>query len=315
MNRVAQWSRISQEIERCCDLRQQGRYGQAARRSLALVGKTKRLGLADLEFRSLVEAIESAKVCGHDARLLGELGRRMMRLAQTCGDDALAAEAAVRWGALLRILDQPTRAIRILRRALKQQAFERDAQLRAYALWNLGFAYRSSARLKEALSALRQAAQGFSRLKDDSGYAFSICALAGATRLSGDPRGSLALYRKAGKIFQAQGDLYGIAYASCGSANALRKMGRFAPAVFLYQQAQRIYARISDAVNETYVLWGKAFCLRALGRRQQAGRDFQRARRLAGKTGDPRARALLALVDGKIPSGIGAARLHEARLS
>ncbi len=271
MNLISDWRKISLGVELAKQRRLEGRYRWAYRLSLRLAAGARQKGFADLEFGALAEVIDSGKVIGLAKSRLRELAGRLTRLADGSADDAVMAEARVRRGALLRALDEPGGAVKALRALLSALPLRRDPQLHAYALWNLGFAYRSLTRIKDALGYFHQALGMFAKLSDRSGVAFSLCGLAGATRLGGNSEKSLALYRRARTLFNKERDPYGIAYASCGVANALRKMNRFEEAVPLYRKAGELYRGMGDQVNETYVLWGKFVCLRALGRFQEAG--------------------------------------------
>jgi len=317
--------------------RLQGSYRGAFRLATQLTRQAKKEKNIEIELRALWEAMDAGKVvCPERKKLLRGLGLSSLKIAEELmrlprpdfigtRNDGIKLEAWVRWGALLRVLGEHEKAVQVLRECLKKRG---DPQLKAFALWNLGFALRMCLKLKEARGCFLESRKIFEKLGDTSGKAYALCALAGVTRLLGGeiatPQQKLGLamtnrsldfYRQALKMFQRDRDPYGIAYGNCGIGNSLRKQGKFKEAVSRYNKSQKLYRKLGDRVNEGYVLWGRATCHKALGESQKAKQDIVSAERFFRKGQDERGMALIATFENTTGGNVSRHALKEARLS
>ncbi|MBI4063566.1 MAG: hypothetical protein HY401_04610 [Elusimicrobia bacterium] len=313
---AALWRSIKFLLDKAVRLRLSGRYKIALITARDVSSKAAKYGFPDLEIQALWEILDSAKVLHPENQAdLIRAARRASALSKESGDPLPMLEADVRWGALQRAMGQHRKAARVLKKCLANSLIGRDPELKAYALWNLGFALRMCLDLRQAVGSFRRSHQIFRRLGDSSGLAYSLCGLAGATRLAGQPGRSLGFYRRAFVLFQKERDPYGLAYTSCGMANALRRMGKYSQALVGYNRAERLYRKLGDRVNEGYVLWGRMVCSRALQRKKQAAKDLKRAGSIFRATKDHRGLALLGVWANQPKKGLSETAIKEARLS
>ncbi len=338
---------LREKLELAIEKRLQGSYREAFRLATGLAYQAKKEKNIAIELRALWEAMDAGKVVYPQKReMLRRMGLRslgvaeeLMRLPrpdfvgprndqsgvpakrddaemvvgrQTGNHDGIKLEARVRWGALLRVLGEHGKAVGVLKECLEKRG---DPQLKAFALWNLGFALRMCLKLKGARDCFLESKKIFESLGDTSGKAYALCALAGVTRLSGDPKQSVGFYERALKLFHKDRDPYGIAYGNCGIGNGLRKQGEYKKAIAHYNKSQKLYGKLGDQVNEGYVLWGRATCRKALGEPRKAREDIVLAERFFRKGQDERGMALIATFGYGTGGNVSRHALKEARLS